>query len=255
MELIGKKVTHKKFGAGKIMEINENKMKVSFKEDIKIFLFPDSFQNFLTIENKDAKDFITQKQDANDLELETKKREQRKKAQATVYAQKSRKSVNSQAVFALKDNNIDEVSTNWTVFTGNHTTGKSKGTPRIPKNMNQNSACILTLKGEKEEEKDRAVVGLFMVSDDFIGEKCLNGMISAHKKHRIIWNAEHEKLLFWDYLPEQSRLNKWGSYEMKYLPVGIVKMILEDMIRETQGEVDQEPIMQFYRYFCNMNRM
>jgi len=53
--LMDKKVTHRKYGKGNIIEVNDKIIKVKFDkfESIKKFIYPDSFDGYMTFENKE----------------------------------------------------------------------------------------------------------------------------------------------------------------------------------------------------------
>ena len=56
MNLINKKVTHKHFGIGSIVEHNESSIEINFETENKKFVFPDVFGKYLTLHDKnDAK--------------------------------------------------------------------------------------------------------------------------------------------------------------------------------------------------------
>ena len=53
MELVNEKVDHVSFGKGKILEIKEDKVYISFQEqeEAKAFKYPEAFEKFLKAEN------------------------------------------------------------------------------------------------------------------------------------------------------------------------------------------------------------
>ncbi len=56
MNLINKKVTHKRFGIGSIVKQNDSSIEIHFASENKRFVFPDVFGKHLTIHDKsDAK--------------------------------------------------------------------------------------------------------------------------------------------------------------------------------------------------------
>ncbi|MGO5052379.1 hypothetical protein ACTQ6A_07635 [Lachnospiraceae bacterium LCP25S3_G4] len=255
MNLIGKRVTHTKYGTGKIIAVYKNKMEVDFTSVVKPFLYPGSFEKHFTIEDKQAKKFIHERiEEINNTKmLEKQKRE--KEIHLRTYARKAKIKVNSHAVFAVEEDNIEEILGEWAVFSGNYRSGKAKGKPRIPKNLHMNSACLLTTKPKEGNEEERIVRGLFMVKEDFKGADCETGIVPAHKNHRIMWELERETLWFWNYFSKDSRLEKWGNSEMKYLPNIIIKKILEHMIALTTKDEKQKEILEFYDYYCQINHM
>lgn len=138
---------------------------------------------------------------------------------------------------------------------GTHLAGNNKGKPRVPKNLNMNSACLLTMKPEGSTERDRIILGVFMTPNNFIGEVCKTGVIPAHESYRVIWESKQEDILFWDYFSNEAKLEKWGSLKMKYISINLVKRILEDMIRLTSEQNEKEKLKDLYKYYCQMNHI
>ncbi|MDD3278501.1 MAG: hypothetical protein PHG16_06415 [Lachnospiraceae bacterium] len=253
MDLKGKKVTHAKFGAGKIVRVLGNTVEIAFQGSIRSFLYPDSFEKFVKLEDPADRESMDELLKLSNVKEVEQKQLQLRRIQADAYAKKMRKRSNSQAVFALNETTPEHIWQDGFLFTGNNLSGKSKGQPRIPKNMNINSACLLTAKGTDEPESERTIVGICMVKEDFIGIHCTDGLLPVHPKYFIHWNEEQEKLLFWNYFPVSARLERWGNSDMKYVPIAIIKQILEDMVSLTSGEEQGEKVQDFYYYFCEMN--
>lgn len=255
MNLIGKKVTHKKFGLGTIREVQTNKVRVDFKYGIKTFAYPESFEKFFEVPDQNTKAYIQVRIEESNrlkaLEQEEKSREELRRD----YARKLKIKENSHAVFGMRVNNLNDVLENWSVSTGTYLSGANKGKPRIPKVLNMNSACLLTVKAEGQKEADRTIAGIFMASEDFIGLECQNGIICAHEKHRIIWEAEDEDIRFWDYFSGETGLSNWGNCEIKYISNKTIKKILEDMMRLAFHAEKKKEICEFYNYFLEMNHM
>ncbi|MDD2973080.1 MAG: hypothetical protein PHE02_13235 [Lachnospiraceae bacterium] len=252
MNLTGMRVTHEKYGQGKVVGITGNKMNIDFKTGEKLFLYPDAFQDHLVLKDKKAEQYVMdQLKEQNEMEREAKE-QQRKKAYAAIHAKRARSRANSQAVFDLSAQEIEEIPNHWSVFCGNSLSGKAKGMPRIYKEINMNSACILTNREKSEKEHERSIVGIFMPVEDYIGENCVTGIIPAHEKYRLLWTEGHEKLLFWEYLPEHLRMEKWGNAKVKYVTAAVVKKILEDMTSVSE-ETDREFLQDFQEYFSHLN--
>ena len=255
MNIIGKEVIHTKFGIGTIAEINENKMRVHFDSDIKTFIYPDSFEHFFTIQDEYAKKHINLKIDEinrlKQIEMERKEKEEHYK----MFKRKLKIRVNSQGVFDVDSDEWNNFLKTHTTTVGMQLSGLNKGKPRIPRGLNMNSACVLTMKPEKALERDRIILGVFMTPHDFIGKNCETGIISSHEKYCIKWNPEHEEILFWDYFSDDVVLDKWGGSKMKYISINVVKRLLEDMINLTSDQSVKEEIQEFYQYFCDLNHL
>lgn len=80
MNLINKKVTHKRFGIGSIVKHNDSSIEIHFGSENKRFVFPDVFGKHLKIHDKsDAKllEEIIQKKEIERKEEEWKKEEEK----------------------------------------------------------------------------------------------------------------------------------------------------------------------------------
>ena len=81
MNLINKKVTHKRFGMGNIVKHNDSSIEIHFASENKMFVFPDVFEKHLKLHDKsDAKSLeeIIQKKEDEQREEEWKKEEGKK---------------------------------------------------------------------------------------------------------------------------------------------------------------------------------
>ena len=58
MNLLGKKVQHKKLGTGEIIEINGNIISVAFSEKVSKFQYPKAFELFIQAIDIDVREFI-----------------------------------------------------------------------------------------------------------------------------------------------------------------------------------------------------
>ena len=58
MNLINEEVTHKVFGEGSIVDHEESVVTIEFNKDIKKFVYPDAFEQFITLNDQStAKSF------------------------------------------------------------------------------------------------------------------------------------------------------------------------------------------------------
>lgn len=253
MHLLGKAIKHKTFGEGTITAISDNIIAVSFPRGEKKFLYPDAFEQFLK-----ARDEKTQREIDRLLNKRSMAEEAERKAAQEMLERRQRMAnlrvtLNSQAVFGLICNKIEDVLSNWTVSTGCYISGMSAGEPRIPIKLKPNSACLLTHCPEGANESERRIVGAFMVKEDFFGDLCTDGIIEAHEKYRIALE-EGESLLLWDYFEESKRPKRWGNTEYKYFPNTTMQKILAD-IKNSLTSDRREIAEEFYRYFCKINRL
>jgi len=105
MDLTGKKVTHKAFGDGVIVQCDAGFVSVDFKNEVKKFQFPTGFQTFLKAVDTDVESYINEllvkideekakKAKAEEEEIERQERQQRRRIEAQkAKAQKSRSTV------------------------------------------------------------------------------------------------------------------------------------------------------------------
>lgn len=255
MNIVGKEVTHVKYGLGTIVGINENKMQVDFNSETKAFIYPDSFEKFFSIEDNSAKKYIDVKLDEVNRLKRIEQEQKEKEEKFRLFKSRFKIKDNSQAVFEVNYDEWNGFLDTWSISTGIHLSGNNKGKPRVPKNLNMNSACLLTMKPEGGKERDRIILGAFMTPSDFIGENCTSGIVPAHEKYRIIWEPEQEDLLFWDYFSDDAKLDKWGTINMKSVSITLIKKILEDMMNLVSERNEKETIHDFYQYFCQMNQL
>ena len=251
MNLIGKKVVHRKFGQGEISSIEGSRIEINFTTTIKTFLFPDAFESYVSLSDQEAGTYVDGILSDQKNQKQLEKEQQHQRLQANAFSNQ-KKPDNAQAIFAMNTNDLDDVLVNWTVNTGYYLSGKSKGMPKIPLNMGISSCCILTDKEDGEGESKRTIAALMMAEDRFIGKECKTGLITAHEAYRITWNESNAPLYLWNYFPEDLRPKSWGGAEVKYTSKTIIKAILEDMAEQSEGD-DKNKILNFQKYFCKMN--
>lgn len=252
MQLQGKTIQHTKFGKGVVKDQSERYITILFPEGEKKFLYPESFINFLVLKDKTAQAKIDKELEGI-ISEENRKREE--EAKAEMFSQKIRMlkiNPTSQAAFGLIQNNKEDIFESWTVFSGEYLSGASKGLPKPPTKLKLNSACLFTECGEDEPEKNRRIVGAFMVSEGFDGKCCEDGKIESHDVHRFKLEEE-EMPLFWGYFPNDSKLLKWGKTELKYFSNETMQNILKDIKQKIQNEERKQAMEEFYQYYCLVN--
>ena len=215
MQLVGQAISHTKFGKGVVSETTAGTITIIFQDAEKKFLFPDAFEHFLALRNKEEQNQIN--------ELITKLALKRAAQESTRHDEQEHNNrisnlkvtPTSQVAFGFIKNTREQVFSTWTVSTGSYLGGNSKGNPRIPKRMQFNSACLLTECPEGASEKERRIIGVFMVKDGFEGALCEDGIINSHEKYKIQLD-DTESLPFWDYFSSDVAVPKWGNMEFKY---------------------------------------
>ena len=76
MNLLGEHVRHQVFGEGRIVSISKNYVTVRFDIGDKVFVFPDAFEKFLVLSNKEL---------SSRMEAYLKRREQHRRPSARLW--------------------------------------------------------------------------------------------------------------------------------------------------------------------------
>lgn len=268
MNLINKKVTHKSFGIGSIVKHNDSSIEINFETENKMFVYPDVFGKYLTIHDKnDAKslEIIIQEKEMERKEEETKKEEEKKrlrqKNELRLEHEKLMKNhklhPESQMVFWC-DTEEQKNITEWQVFSGVIKSGNNKGKPNKPIRLHQNSAILLTSVDSNATEKDRRILGVYMVNEDFVGKLCVDGYIPSHSKYKIeLTEEEANQLPFWKYYIDAKSPEKvtWNTGKYRYFNNLWMAQILFDIVALKNDPQEKELAQQFFKHFCKMNQI
>jgi len=260
MNLINKKVTHNRFGIGSIVKHNDSSIEIHFATENKKFVFPDVFGKHLKLHDKsDAKSLeeIIQKKENERKEEELKKEEekelQRKKLALRLEHEKLMKNHKlhpaSQMVFWCDKEEQNSSFLEWKVFSGMLKSGNNKGKPNKPSRLHPNSAVLLTATDSGMPEKDRRILGVYMVKEDFVGKICEDGYIPAHSIYRIQLTAqESDQLLFWRYYTNEKSPEKmiWKTGKYRYFENLWMAQILLDIISLKSDPNERELAQQFF---------
>lgn len=269
MNLIDKQVTHKSFGTGTIVEHNDSYININFKSGNKRFIFPDAFESYLTIKNRASNDLIKEmiekkekEQNKVEIELERIRSIELKEKQHLLQIEKHLKNLkihsSSQAAFSCKTEDVENIFTEWKVSVGAIKKGKNEGQPNKPIRLNLNSACLLTERDGNMSEKNRCIIGVYMVKEDFIGKLCVDGLVPAHSEYRLrLSKEESEKMLFWKYYINEKYPNNmtWNSDKFRYFENIFMAQILKDILSMKKDSRDFELAQNFFEYFCEMNHI
>ena len=267
MNLINKEVTHKSFGTGSIVKHNESSIEIHFGTENKKFVFPDVFGKHLKLNDKNDAillDKIIQKKELEQREEDWKKEEETKRQRAfqelRLLHEKLMKNhklhPESQLVFWCDKEEQTSALSQWKVFSGLIKSGNNKGKPSKPIRLHQNSAVLLTAKDPGTVEKDRRILGVYMVKENFIGKLCEDGYVPAHSKYRIeLTEQESEKMLFWNYYVNEKFPDKmtWNTGKHRYFENLWMAQILQDIVSLRTDSEERELAQQFFDHFCKMN--
>lgn len=254
MQLIGQAIRHETFGKGIVTDWDRNTLTVCFSVGDKKFIYPDAFAKHLTLKNSAVQDKIQGILDARAAKKEAEQQAIQEEAERKSLLRNMRISPTSQAAFNITAGRETELFSAWAVSTGTYLSGYSKGEPRIPDRMKPNSLCLLTQREAGKQERDRRIIGAFMVEEDFFGAYCRNGVVNAHPTYRIALDTE-KRLPFWSYVTEDATKQRWGNTTLKYFSNKTAERILFDMLELPDTAEEQEAAQQFYRYFCKINRL
>jgi len=267
MNLINKKVTHKLFGIGSIVKYNDSSIEIHFASENKKFVFPDVFGKHLKLHDKSVAhslEKIIEKKEMEHNEEERKKEEkkklQRKNQELRWGLEKLMKNhklhSESQMVFWCDTEEQNSSFLEWKVFSGVIKSGNNKGKPTKPIRLHQNSAVLLTAIDSSMPEKDRRILGVYMVNEDFIGKLCEDGYIPAHSKYRLqLTEQESDQMPFWKYYVNERSSQKmtWNTGKYRYFDNLWMAQILLDIAELKSDPKERELAQQFFEHFCKMN--
>ncbi|MEA4921290.1 MAG: hypothetical protein VB078_10285 [Clostridiaceae bacterium] len=258
MDIISKTVRHKLYGEGRVCKLNNNIISVSFENEVRKFIFPDAFREHLFFADPLAEQYIKEIICEIDDELLQKRKAEINEAEKRAVIRSLPLNDNSQIAFGFLCNKRETVIKDWRVFSGRYLSGGNKGKPRSLTKAYPNTACLLTFCDKNEPEDNRYIWGAFMVKEDFIGPECQSGIITAHKKYRILLeNEQKEKIKFWDYFQSSNEepCRKWGSVEFKYFSNIKMCHILSDICKSLEETEKYSAVEEFFDYYCRINKI
>lgn len=265
MNLINEEITHKVFGEGNIVELDGSFITIDFNEDLKKFVYPDAFEEFITLNDEEtAKLFEThfQKRKEEERILEIQREEERE--QQLLEQQRKEKLKNhkihesSQIVLWLDEEEQQNVFVDWQVSTGFVQSGKNEGNPNRATRLRPNSASILTVREADQEETERKIIGLYLVDEAFSGNHNDDGMIPAHAQFRVeLTDEESEQMLFWNYYINKNYPHRttWNSGKYRYFDNIWTAQILNDIMSIKTDETEVQEIAKFLEHFCKVNAL
>lgn len=269
MNLINKKVTHKRFGMGSIVKHNDSIIEIHFASENKKFVYPDVFGEHLKLHDQSAADSlekIIEKIEMERKEEEWKKEEEkqlhRKNLELRLEHEKLMKNhklhPESQMVFWCDTEEQNSSFSEWKVFSGIIKSGNNQGKPNKPIRLHQNSAVLLTAIDSNMPEKDRRILGVYMVNKAFVGKLCEDGYIPAHSKYRLqLTEQESDQMLFWKYYVNEKFPQKmtWNTGKYRYFENLWMAQILQDIVSLKSDPAERELAQQFFEHYCKMNQI
>lgn len=253
MNLLGQEVEHNKFGNGVITGLSENKITVCFAECQKLFLYPDAFLQHLTLKNDKLQKTLDMLNEERNRINEEKRvaLERENHYRSRFYSMKILEK--SQVAFDISSDVVQNTCHLEFVETGCYISGDKKGMPRIPSNLQPNSAVILTSNDSLEENR-RRIVGVAMVDERFWGDECEDGKVWLHKKHKLFLLPDTD-LPFWKYFTHSGFLKPWGKVPFKYCNNQIVQKMIHNICNMLLGTEQEKSAIDFYNYYSSINHL
>ena len=129
MDLINKQVKHKRFGNGNIVSCTDSVVEVHFSVGNKKFVYPDAFESYLVLLDKDTANAVNEIIEKNEienlkeeLEQEMERAQHYKEQRCLMEWEKQMKNnkihPSSQAAFWYEAEEKDKIFTEWKVFAG-----------------------------------------------------------------------------------------------------------------------------------------
>lgn len=266
VNLLNEEITHKTFGDGNIVDQDDSFITVDFNDEIKKFVYPDAFENFITLKDEDVAKNLEKVIAERVAEKEELKKQQEAEKERLELEQKRKELLknnkiheSSQIVFWLDhEEEQQQVFTDWKVSTGTIQSGKNKGKPNRVARLRPNSASILTVREADQDETERKILGLFMVEETFAGNLSEDGMVPTHAEYRIkLTDEEAEKMLFWNYYINKKHPHRtsWNSGRFRYFDNIWTAQILKDIITLKTDEEEIKEAKNFLEYFCKLNAL
>lgn len=146
----------------------------------------------------------------------------------------------------------------WKAYAGTVMRGENQGKPKKIGRAEKNSLCILTTCEHNKKEDSRIIFGVFLIGEAFKGDAYQEGYVAANSKYKIqLSKEESDKLLFWNYYANSTNPHNvlWNSGSFRYFHNIQAAQILRDIVEIKSGTEDQELAKDFYKYYCEINRI
>ena len=207
MQLLGQPVRHNAFGTGVITglsgEYHYDRLWTQGKN--RLYSIRTHFSRFLTLKDAGKQNEIRAGYERR-LRAERAERQKELERQERLGKIRSMKvTPYSQAAFDIPWKEAKAAAEADAVSTGFYLSGYSKDRPRIPSRLKPNSACLLTTLETGCEEKERRILGAFMVRDDFWGRLLPGGRDQGARQIQAL-SAVRQYVAILELLLEQGRV-------------------------------------------------
>lgn len=252
MDLIDQRVINKVYGKGTIKSQDTNYIYVVFKAGEKKFKYPEAFDAFLKLEDKDLQADIQQKIVKLKLKNETLKKirdVERQKMLEKTHSGKARTNLNTcvNIAFKFENFNYEPLETN-RVKIGTVKTGTNKGRPVKLSRIQNGGLCILTTKLGCSCEKDRCVYGAFLIENSSKTKNTDEGFLYADADYKIMLSeSESKQVKFWE---SSEKKPSWSSGIHRYFENEQAVKILKKIIELKRGTDEEVLANEIYKRFC-----
>lgn len=252
MDLIDQSVVNKVYGRGIIKSQDSNYVYVAFKVGEKKFKYPEAFDVFLKLEDKELQTDIEQKILNLKLKNETLKMMrdgERQKMLEKNQSGKSRMNLNTCVNIAFKFENFNyEPLEDNKVKIGTVKTGLNKGKPVKLSRIQNGGLCILTTKTGGVSEKDRCVYGAFLIENSSKTKNTDEGFLYADSHYKIsLTQSESNQIKFWE---SNDKKPSWSSGTHRYFENEQAVKILKKIIELKKGTAEETLANEMYKRFC-----
>ena len=144
----------------------------------------------------------------------------------------------------------------WIAHAGTDLKGINAGKARRLPNAQLGSLAALTTRYPGTSEKDRIIVGVFIIDSASEGDDSVAGTVSAKAKYKIeIRPDEAQKLKYWNYYRNAGNPDsiKWGSGLYRFFNDEDALRLLEDIATVKRGKEDHRLALEIIEYFKQLH--
>ena len=146
----------------------------------------------------------------------------------------------------------------WIAHAGTTLNGIGAGKPRKLPNAQHGSLAILTTRYPNSEEKDRVIVGVFIIDSTFKGNDVEPGTVSATSDYKIeIRPDEVQKLKYWNYNRNEGNPSskKWGTGLYRFVKDEDAIRLLEDIVNIKKDKNDYRLAVSILEHFKELHEL
>lgn len=149
-----------------------------------------------------------------------------------------------------------ELLSKWTAKAGTELQGLNEGKRRRLPNAQKGSLAVLTTRLPNTDEKDRVIIGVFIIDSLTEGDDMHEGTVACTSKYHLdIKPDEMHKLKFWDYHRNEKNPNmiRWSSGLFRYMKDENAIALLKAIVELKKGTPDQTIAEKILEYFIELH--